>query len=459
MRYLALLTIVLALASAPTGAQNPKPITGQTAVAVQSWVDAVRTHRPGRADAPVPKIASLTYADREELNAGLSFFFAGLLGWTYDTKGNAAAKEIVEIGHGAGNPTAVAFLKQAAVLHADAAAYGDRDADGTATVADPATDRVEVRSGMGRTTVSPGTAVSPLLHRGRLIIAHDGEVLGDVAASWNWPFARFLLDLLLTGRTETPTAGAERGRAADPFVSEWYHATTAYMLAAGTYGDLTAHLEHAAKLLPNDARVLFDRGCYAELFGLPMHQALVDDRNPAMAGYKADAPVWAYREPLLRIPPADRTNAEAERLFRRAAEADPALAEARVRLARLLQLRNRHREAADELKLALAGSPDDVTAFYGRLFAARSAQALGSASEAAAHYQEALRLFPHAQSALLGASQVALVDSDLAGALAAVARLGPQSSDSDADPWWRYHLGPGRDADNLLRAVWASVPR
>jgi tetratricopeptide (TPR) repeat protein len=458
MRQTGLLGVFLALAVATTGAQNPKPITGQTAVAVQSWVDAVRTHRPGRADAPVPKIASLSYAEREELNAGLSLFLAALLGWGYDTKGNAAAKEIVEIGHGAGNPTSSAFLKQAAVLHADVAAYGDRDEDAAARVADPATDR-EVRSGMGRTTVSPGSAVSPLLYRGRLVVAHDGEVLGDVAASWSWPFARFLLDLVPTGRTETPASGAEPVRAADPFVARWYHATSAYMLAAGTYGDLTAHLEHAAKLLPNDARLLFDRGCYAELFGLPMHQALLDRGNPAMTRYRADAPRWAYQEPALRFPPADRTNAEAERLFRRATEADPTLAEARVRLARLLQLRNRHREAAGELTLALASGPDDVTAFYGRLFAARSAHALGSAVEAAAHYQEALRLFPHAQSALLGASQVALVESDLRAALAAVARLGPQSADADADPWWRYHLGPGRDADRLLRALWTSVPR
>jgi tetratricopeptide (TPR) repeat protein len=458
MRHLILLTILLALAAGTPGAQNPKPITGQTAIAVQSWVDAVRTHAPGRADAPVMKIAALTYADREELNAGMPFVLAAMLGWGYDTKGNAAAKEIVEIGHGAGNPTAFAFLKQAAVLHADVAAYGDRDADDTARIAAARTNSVEFRAGMGRTTVSPQTAVPPLLYRDRVLLAHDGEVLGDIAASWNWPFARFLLDLLPTGSTEKATPGVEhRVRAADPFVGDWYHATSAYMLAAGTYADLTMHLEHAAKLLPNDPRVLFDRGCYAELFGLPMHQALVDDGNPAMARYRADAPSWAYQEPLLRIPPAERTNAEAERLFRRAAEVDPAFAEARVRLARLLQLRKRHREASDELKRALAGKPDNVTAFYARLFAARSAQALGN-SDAAAHYHEALRLFPDAQSALLGASQVALVDADLRGALSAIERLSPRSAEFTADPWWRYHLGPGRDADQLLRALWASVP-
>lgn len=79
------------------------------------------------------------------------------------------------------------------------------------------------------------------------------------------------------------------------------------------------------------------------------------------------------------------------------------------------------------------------------------------ASEAE-HYRNALRIFPDAQSALLASSQLALAGADVAGALAPIERLGPRSAEFTADPWWRYHLGPGRDADELLRALWASVP-
>ena len=75
------------------------------------------------------------------------------------------------------------------------------------------------------------------------------------------------------------------------------------------------------------------------------------------------------------------------------------------------------------------------------------------------HYQEASALYPDAQSPLVGGSQAALAASDVPAALAPVARLGARSTIFTADPSWQYHLGSGRDAEALLRALWASVPR
>jgi tetratricopeptide (TPR) repeat protein len=172
-------------------------------------------------------------------------------------------------------------------------------------------------------------------------------------------------------------------------------------------------------------------------------------------------PTWIPQSPAtqLRIPAAEKTNAEAERLFRRALQVDPSVVEVRVRLARLLDLRKRHEEAAAELKTALAAHPTGMVAFYAHLFAGRAAQALGGIDEAARHYEEAAALFPDAQSALLAGSQVALLGSDVPAALAPVQRLGAASAAFTADPWWQYHLGAGRDADDLLTTLWASVPR
>ena len=130
----------------------------------------------------------------------------------------------------------------------------------------------------------------------------------------------------------------------------------------------------------------------------------------------------------VRIPPAEKTNAEAERLFRRALSIDPSLVEARVRLARLLDLRKRHEEAAAELKTALAGNATPVVAFYAHLFAGRAAQSLGQSDVAAGHYQDALALFPDAQSALLASSQLALFRSNVAATLEPVQRLGARLS-------------------------------
>jgi tetratricopeptide (TPR) repeat protein len=457
----------LPLGSSGAGGAKPKPITGATVVAIQSWVQAVKTHTPGRADGPVVAVAALTYEAREELNAGMAIFLRALLTRTYNTGRNPAAKAIVDIGHGAGNPGANDYLKQAAILHADVAAYGDRfpvRPTGVAEAARSRTEQVQIGA-LGITRIERDEPVSPLLTNNRLILHDDGQVLGEVVASWNWPFARSLLDLVDAGPWEKLVPGEPRPKpATDPVVSAWYHATTAYMFAIGSYGDATPHLQHAADVLPDDAWVLFDRGCYAEILGLPLHQALLSERD--IASQRADhrygntPQMWTPGStPALRLPSTEKTNAEAERLYRRALEIDPSLVEARVRLGRLLDLRKRHEEAAAELKTALAGNPSGAVAYYAHLFAGRAAQAMGQTNEAARHYQDAAALFPDAQSALLASSQLALLGADVASALAPVQRLGARSAAFTADPWWQYHLGAGRDADDLLKALWASVAR
>jgi tetratricopeptide (TPR) repeat protein len=161
----------------------------------------------------------------------------------------------------------------------------------------------------------------------------------------------------------------------------------------------------------------------------------------------------------LGIPPGDVANGDAERLFRHALRVDPAFVEARVRLARLLEERKRYDQAAAELSTALAAKPTGTVSFYAHLFAGRAAQALGRIDDAARHYQEAAALFPDAQSALLASSQAALLGSDVASALAPVQRLSPRSLVFEADPWWQYQLGAGRDEDALMSEMWARVPR
>ena len=153
---------------------------------------------------------------------------------------------------------------------------------------------------------------------------------------------------------------------------------------------------------------------------------------------------------------AEVTNAEAERLYRRTLRADSTLVEAHVRLGRSLNERKRYEEAAAELALALAAKSEGPMAFYARLFAGRTAQALGKIEDALAHYKEAGALFPGAQSALLAQSQVALLGADTAGATEPIQRLEQLAVPpaTREDPWWKYHLAAGRVSDMLLRAMW-----
>lgn len=444
-------------------AQTPYPkIKDATLTALEHWAAAVDTHTPGRADGAVRTVARLSYAERDELNSGMALFLTAVMGWKSDTHGNKAAEAILALGKRYERN----FVKRAAVLHADAAAYATLfPAPATVAARQSRTNpqqELHVGAGAAPEKLPFNKPIPPLLMADRVFLNKDGEVIGEVVSTWNWPFARSLLDLLSAESRTKAFSDGKPERATDPFVSAWYHATTAYMFASGLYGDATPHLHHASMVLPDDALALFDRACYAEILGLPMHQALVADEDVGgRARSNRDAPTWRTPSsaPALRLPSEEQTNADAERLFRRALAADPALTEARARLARLLDLRGRHAEAATELQTALAANPSGALAYYAHLFAGRTAQAMGQADAAARHYQEASALFPNAQSALLASSQLALLGADVAATLAPVQRLGAGSAAFTADPWWQYHLGAGRDADELLKALWATVPR
>jgi tetratricopeptide (TPR) repeat protein len=414
---------------------GPDDITAITVAAVGKWAAAVQNHVPGQRDAPLQMVAALTYDQRKALSVGMGFFLSFLHG----------KPEVIEtpaersLAHMAGairvTPGPGAFLKRAAVLHADAAI--ERGAAGLLP-AEPA----------GQVSARPG-APAALLARGSLYINRDGEILGETPMEWNWPFARSLLDLVLASRPD------------DPFVATWYHTTAAVMLQRGLYGEAVPHLERAAAVLPDDARVLFHRACYSEILGLPRTQVLLSDQDVDASIRARSGQIGPIKVPVSGsagrwgIPLAGDANDEAERLFRRALRADPSYVEARVRLGRLLAVRKRHDEAASELATALAANPTGSVLFYAHLFAGRSAQALGKIADSAGHYKAADLLFPGAQSSGLARSQAALLESDVPAALEAIRHV--DTSTTARDPWRWYQLGAGRDADALLREMWSQV--
>jgi tetratricopeptide (TPR) repeat protein len=375
----------------------------------------------------------MTFAQRTELHEGMALFLAVIQGKRSNGRSDGD-KRVIELGiRTRTNPGTDAFLKRAAVLHSDVAVQNRVD---DAKPDDPGAD------------VPSRDPAPPLLSRRRLFLDKDGEILGHVVSDWNWPFARSLLDLLFPRPAD------------DPFVRTWYHATTAFMLKLGLYGEVAPHLARAGDVLPDDPLVLFDRASYAEIQGLPVVQVLLSDDDVFELRAKTQGRIpprtSSQGASNLGIPLAEVTNSEAERLYRRALRADATLVEARVRLGRLLYERQRHEEAAAELAIALAAKPEGLVAFYARLFAGRAAQARGKIEDAVAHYQEAGALFPWAQSALLAQSQAALLAADTAGATEPIQRLEQLAVPlaKRQDPWWIYHFAAGRDSDVLLRAMW-----
>jgi tetratricopeptide (TPR) repeat protein len=428
----------LVLLVTSSSARSTDEITPASVAAVQRWVEAVRDHSPGLADEDVEMVSALTLEQRRALNAGMGFFLTFLRGKPLVIK-HAAEERLAKLASATRvEPGADAFLTRAAVLHSDTALQRALGGARSAETADPATAEREPAGG----------ATAPLLSQRRLYLHQDGEILGETPADWNWPFARSLLDLVSHSPAE------------ESFVAAWYHATTAFMFRHGLYGEVVTHLQRAAEVLPADARILFDRACYAEFQGLPRSQVLLSDQDVETLRAQREGGSSLIRMPQgsstrLGIPIAEVANDEAERLFRRALHVDPAFVEARVRLGRLLEVRRRHDEAASELAAALAAHPTGDVSFYAHLFAGRADQALGKIADAAAHYRAAEALFPGSQSAGLALSQALVLQSDVPAALDAIRRV--DKSSTARDPWWRYHYAAGRDSDALLREMWNRV--
>jgi hypothetical protein len=414
------------------------------------WVTAVRTHAPGQADAAAAAIDALKYSDRAQLLPAMQLFFDVLYG-TVVKPGTEPERQIVESASAARMaPGAAAFLERAAVLHADAAIFADRfpavvdDGPGSGRTPETAAGISTTHTTRGAPRSDPRAGPPALLANDRFTVLVDGRVAGETPGNWNWPFARSLLDALV--KAPRPELGVtDRDRA---FVAEWYHAVDAFLLATGHHGDLRLHLDHASSVLPEDPRLLFDHACYSETLGLAIYQSVQSDAGRANSQGRVN----------MGVPAAETANGDAEWLFRRAIEADPAYAEARVRLARLIE-RSRRDEASAQIVKALAGSHEAAVTFLAHLVGGRLAESSGHASDALEHYTAALKLYPDAQSALLGASQAAAMAGDLKTAHAFIARLSERSGQFESDPWWSYHLGPGRDVDALMAALWSHTPR
>jgi tetratricopeptide (TPR) repeat protein len=470
IRVRAILPMALVVAfSVPVDAQRQ---TIATRDAVYHWVEAVNAHVPGQPDAAVGTIVAMTYRARGELNTSFPLFMRVLRERSVVVTRSELERAVTRLARSVRtDPGPPAFLKRAAMLHADALMFANRfprppnDAPPIA----PTTESIA-----GVKSAIKAEDLPPLLTNGRVILTRDGQLTGDVPLDWNPPFARSLLDELLTsnqrytlpaGCPEEVLEGLQRsGRSttdctvvvvpAAPvtpedreFASAWYHAVAAYLLATGRNGDATDHLHDAERVLPDDARLLFDRGTYAETFGLPIYQAVRTGTAPRANTFGAS------------LPEEDKTNAAAERLYRRTLKVDPSFVEARVRLARLIEHRGQHEEASREIDKALEAQPAGVVGYYAEIVAGRVASARGHYEKALRYYRSAASRFRLAQSALLGASHAALMLADVPMTLAPLQQLRDRDSAHDADPWWDYQLGAGRDVNELLTALWARVTK
>lgn len=405
---LALLIALIQSAAFPLHAQQ---ISAPVVDVLQGWMEAVRTHTPGSDDAAVGFVRALTLEQRTLMAAGLPLVLDVLAGKRVDLRTPLEQRLAELAGRVRDAADQQTFLMRAVTVHGDAAILGYVEPN-----VHPVPEGVEP----GRSDVRAG--VNPLLAERVVWIEGDGKFVGMTFADWQWGFARSLMARLSTA-------------AARPFVASWYHATTAFLFQHRNFSEIHWHLNAAAALLPDDAGVLLDRGCAAEQTGLPRSQS---------------------------VNPNATANGDAESHFRRSIARDPRQFEARLRLARLLTLKKRYADALEVIAAAPPYSaPDEAAEYLAHLFAARAERGLGRLDAAAARAQRARALIPEARSAMMAASQIALLRADVNGAMDvmhAVAELPPEPP-IDADPWWIYETCTGRYADTLLQAMWRVAPR
>ena len=210
------------------------------------------------------------------------------------------------------------------------------------------------------------------------------------------------------------------------------------MQAEREYG--TDHVQRALQVFPSDPQLLFLAGTLHEVLASPAIQSFVSTSA-------------ALNVPV-RVATADRERADAKRFFERALDADPSFIEARIRLARLLTLRDEHREAATHLRAALDARSDRLLAFYANLFLGTALTALQERDASREAYLRAAEFYPRAQSANLALAELAWRSGERSDMVDRLGRAvgGHERTDED-DPWRTYHVSQARRSSAMLDAV------
>jgi tetratricopeptide (TPR) repeat protein len=402
---------------------------------LNAWLEAVRVHEPGTADAAARTVAGWTNADVKDVwfdtQALIKFLrcesckdiaFRGKNGRPIASPYSKfdllelrkIANEIIERKSDAND-----LLKRGAFLHGDVAMFTPPDDKGIRDITAAPLQRVVVKGA-------------------------DGQQVSVIDGLMHWETARSLLDLVSVTNDKKPDP------ARDPTVRLWYRATLAFLQATALHDPV--HFARALALFPDDPEVQFQNGCFHETLASPRIQELRRVAEvPSHLVFDVESPRGE-----LEI---------AERMLRRALELpagglpEPAH-EARLRLGRVLGLLGRHAEAAGELA-QLSAIDDEVLSYYAALFLGAEEEALGRFDEARAAYERAARQQPLAQAPRLALSQLARRHGDRTAALQAIQPLLALSgAEADrSDPWWFYHAAEGRRAWDLLEELYRPFHR
>lgn len=261
----------------------------------------------------------------------------------------------------------------------------------------------------------------------------DGESVGSPRRTFQWDAGRLLASTI---------AKHPQG---EPIACAWFRTVAALLQHWGDLGAVGVHLDHAGGLFPDDPVLTLYSGA--------LHEAYAGARVQAYMA-KARRGDWWYG---VGKPAAELGMAEG--VLRRALGIDPALVEARIRLAHVVGERGRPDEAVALAREALAGPLPRFLEYYGAMILGQNAGRLGDAAAAKAAFDRAATVFPYAQAARVASSQAALAAGRSEEAVAAIlAAIGPDAPADRRDPWAWYHRLHEPQAASLVVELRASVP-
>ena len=258
----------------------------------------------------------------------------------------------------------------------------------------------------------------------------DGQRSETASTGIYWQVARLAMDEVIV----TP-----RGR---EFVPEWYHATFEFLLARREYDSGVPHADHGRRTLRTDARMAFYEGVALENLTAPRVQTAIA-QNPGTA----------------RLDPRPTMLKRAEAAFGSALKLDPALIEARLRLAHVMLETQRPDQAAAVLEQVETTLDRPELRYFAALFLGRAYEARDRETDARAAFERARALFPEAQSPSLALARLAWRAADTPGATANLRALGNVRRTDAIDPWWIYDVSPAVDLSTRLAAARTAFDR
>ena len=244
--------------------------------------------------------------------------------------------------------------------------------------------------------------------------------------AWRDPYlasARALMRTLVRMADGGEEGAGDRERR---FARDWYLLMVAFRHGRAEVGWSRAYLAEARELFPKDPAVLLVSGSD--------HEMVSHLSTGFLTRFSSDG----QRSGESRIN-AERELEEAGKYLRQAAALAPDLAEARLRLGRVLFRTGDLDGASRELRAALTHSIHDWVRYLAWTFLGLVEVDRGDLESAEHCYSEALRVFPDGQTAMLARSELAYLKGS--GTEAADQVISMLRRPRKEDPWWMYLLG------------------